>query len=156
MMVGSPQLGTVSNKPLVSHIELLKVKVPNVILTTSIDVLNEKRIKVIINGGALNPGGLAKKTQALVTEKGYDLKVAYVYGDDLRDEVKAELAKTNKLPQHLDGENNEISLQANATALLDTKGKPIVSANVYLGARGIVKGRSDELCSTHWLIFGRS
>lgn len=113
-------------------------------LTILEDVLNEKRIKVIINGGALNPSGLARKTQALVTERGYDLKVAYVYGDDFRDEVKAELERTNKLPQHLDGENNDISLMENATALLDTKGKPIVSANVYLGARGIVKGNPFE------------
>lgn len=121
-------------------------------LTIHVDVLNEKRIKVIINGGALNPGGLARKTQALATEKGYDLKIAYVYGDDLREEVKAELAKTNQLPAHLDSENNEISLQANATALLDTKGKPVVSANVYLGARGIVKGESHFF--VHCLRYG--
>lgn len=105
----------------------------------TLDVLNEKRIKVIINGGALNPSGLAKKTQAMVTEKGYNLKVAYVYGDNLIDEVKAELEKTGQLPQHLDSENDKISLMENATALLDTKGKPVVSANVYLGARGIIK-----------------
>ena len=111
-----------------------------IMLTKVTDVLNEKRIKVIINGGALNPGGLARQTQAMVTERGYDLKVAYVYGDDLRDEVKAELERTGKLPQHLDGENDKISLMENATALTDTKGKPVVSANVYLGARGIVKG----------------
>lgn len=82
----------------------------------------------------------ARKAQALVTERGYDLKVAYVYGDNFVEEVKAELEKTGKLPQHLDEENDKISLMENATALLDTKGKPIVSANVYLGARGIVKG----------------
>lgn len=105
----------------------------------TLDVLNEKRIKVIINGGALNPSGLARKTQAIVTEKGYDLKVAYVYGDNLVDEIRAELQKTGELPKHLDGENDKVSLMENATALLDTKGKPVVSANVYLGARGIVK-----------------
>lgn len=105
----------------------------------TLDVLNEKRIKVIINGGALNPAGLAKKTQAMVTEQGYDLKVAYVYGDNLIDEVKAELTKTGQIPQHLDSENDNISLMENATALLDTKGKPVVSANVYLGARGIIQ-----------------
>lgn len=66
--------------------------------------------------------------------------MAYVYGDNLMDEVKAELDKTGQLPRHLDSENDEISLMENATALLDTKGKPVVSANVYLGARGIVKG----------------
>lgn len=103
-------------------------------------MLNEKRIKVIINGGALNPAGLARKTQAMVTDRGYDLKVAYVYGDDFVEEVKAELEKTGKLPSHLDSENDHVSLMENATALLDTKGKPVVSANVYLGARAIVKG----------------
>lgn len=108
-------------------------------IATTIDVLNERRIKVIINGGALNPAGLAKKTQALVTERGYDLKVAYVYGDDVMQEVKGALGKTGKLPQHLDGENEDVSLMEHATDLLDTKGKPIVSAHVYLGARGILK-----------------
>lgn len=109
-------------------------------IVETIDVLQEKRIKVIINGGAQNPSGLAQKTQALVEEKKYDLKVAYVYGDNLLDEVKAGLAKTGELPPHLDSENDQVSLMENATALLDTKGKPIVSANLYLGARGIVKG----------------
>lgn len=65
-------------------------------------------------------------------------------------EVKAELDKTGKLPQHLDSENDQISLMENATALLDTKGKPIVSANVYLGARGIIKGRLMPNCSYHY------
>lgn len=111
-------------------------------LEQSMDVLAEKHIKVIINGGALNPAGLARKAQALITEKGYDLKVAYVYGDNVIDEVKAELDKTGTLPQHLDGENNKISLMKNATDLLDTKGKPIVTAHVYLGARGIMQGES--------------
>lgn len=110
-------------------------------LSQTMDVLNEKRIKVIINGGALNPTGLAKKAQALITERGYDLKVAYVYGDNIVEEVKAELEKTGKLPQHLDGENDKVSLMENATALLDIKGKPMVSANVYLGARGIIQGK---------------
>ena len=111
-------------------------------LAQTMDVLNEKRIKVIINGGALNPSGLARKAQALVTEKGYELKVAYVYGDNVMSEVKAQLDSTGKLPSHLDSENDKISLMENATALLDTKGKPIVSAHVYLGARGIIQGKT--------------
>ncbi len=32
----------------------------------TMEVLAHKNIKVIINGGALNPGGLARKTQQLV------------------------------------------------------------------------------------------
>jgi hypothetical protein len=33
----------------------------------TIDILNEKRIKVIINGGAHNPKGLAEKVHSLVS-----------------------------------------------------------------------------------------
>jgi len=109
-------------------------------LEQTLDALEEKRIKVIINGGALNPAGLARKCQDLVTQKGYRLKVAYVYGDDLLEEVKTNLEKTGKLPSHLDSVNDQVSLAEDATALLDTTGKPMVSANAYLGARAIVKG----------------
>lgn len=34
----------------------------------TIDLLNEKRIKVIVNGGAHNPKGLAEKVQELVNK----------------------------------------------------------------------------------------
>jgi hypothetical protein len=109
-------------------------------LQQTLDVLNEKRIKVVINGGALNPKGLAEKCQRLIIEKGYDLRVAWVGGDDLLEEVRLEIQKTGKLPRHLDEENNEITLAENARDLLDTAGKPVVTANAYLGARAIVKG----------------
>jgi hypothetical protein len=109
-------------------------------LAQTLDVIKEKNIKIIINGGALNPRGLARKAQNFVNEHKLDLKIAYVYGDNLMDEVKADLEKTGKLPQHLDGANEKVSLQQHATDLLDTKGKPIVSANAYLGARAIVQG----------------
>ncbi|KEF52724.1 uncharacterized protein A1O9_11141 [Exophiala aquamarina CBS 119918] len=109
-------------------------------LEQTLGVIKDQNIKIIINGGALNPRGLAQKAHKFAKEYRLDLKFAYVYGDDLLQEVKTELEETGKLPLHLDGENDKISLARNATALLDTKGKPIVSANAYLGARGIVKG----------------
>lgn len=109
-------------------------------LEQTLGVIKERNIKIIINGGALNPKGLAQKAQKLAKENRLGLKIAYVYGDDLLHEVKGELEETGKLPLHLDSENNKISLAENATALLDTKGKPPVSANAYLGARAIVKG----------------
>jgi hypothetical protein len=37
-------------------------------LTMSLSVINEKRIKVVINGGALNPKGLAEKVQAMASD----------------------------------------------------------------------------------------
>jgi hypothetical protein len=58
----------------------------------------------------------------------------------LLEEVRSEIQKTGKLPRHLDEENNEITLAENARDLLDTAGKPVVTANAYLGARAIVKG----------------
>ncbi|KAL2369656.1 hypothetical protein RJZ57_005933 [Blastomyces gilchristii] len=106
----------------------------------SIDAIAAKRIKIVINGGALNPRGLAVQTQKLVSSRGYDLKVAYVAGDNLLDEVRDSLAKTGTLPAHLDSNNPEIQTQAHTNDLLDTQGKPVVSANTYLGARAIVKG----------------
>lgn len=109
-------------------------------LQQTLDVLDEKRIKVVINGGALNPKGLAEKCQKLVTEKGYDLTVAWVGGDNLLEEVRSNIQKTGRLPRHLDAENSDITLAENAKDLLDTAGKAIVSANAYLGARAIVKG----------------
>jgi hypothetical protein len=108
-------------------------------LEQTLDVLDSKGIKVIINGGSLNPGGLARKCQALVTAKGYNLKVAYVSGDNLLPEVTSQLS-TGTLPKHLDAENEHVTLQPHATDLLDTHGKPLVSANAYLGARAILRG----------------
>ena len=77
-----------------------------------------------------------------INEKGYSkqLKVSYVKGDDLIDEVKTNLEKTGKLPAHLDSNNPDIRFHELTTALHDTKTKPIISANAYLGARGIVTG----------------
>ena len=37
-------------------------------LLQSIDLIAQKQIKVVINGGALNPKGLAQKTSALVRQ----------------------------------------------------------------------------------------
>ena len=110
----------------------------------TIDLLNEKRIKLCINAGALNPRGLAHKCQALVLIRGYDLRVAYVSGDNLLEEVKSRLEADGQLPAHLDSENSGVTLAQSATALLDAKGKPIVSANVYLGARGILAALKAE------------
>ncbi|KAH7391125.1 hypothetical protein DE146DRAFT_619239 [Phaeosphaeria sp. MPI-PUGE-AT-0046c] len=107
----------------------------------TIDLLNEKRIKIIINGGAHNPRGLAEKVQDLVSSKGYNLKVAFVLGDNLFDEMK-DVHKTG-LPPHLDSENSNVTVADHTLDLVEKCDKPIVSANVYLGAREIVKGLEE-------------
>jgi len=43
-------------------------------LQQTIDVINKKRIKVAINGGALNPSGLAEKTAELVGKPSSDVE----------------------------------------------------------------------------------
>lgn len=110
----------------------------------TIDVINEKRIKVALNGGALNPKGLAQKVAALVKERGHNLSVAYVSGDDLLPEVLQLMPNTRSayLP-HLDSSNSNVQPLEEALSFLnpDLASKSpteIVSANVYLGARGIV------------------
>lgn len=141
-------------------------------LASSLDALATRRIKVAINGGALNPRGLAQRVAALAHEKGLDhvLRVAYVDGDDLRAQIGRSAMPSTKeeavawLP-HLDaasageeGEEEEAGGKEEAFAFLrggdgdgeggvegegkggaegEEGGQPIVSANAYLGARGI-------------------
>lgn len=106
----------------------------------SIHLLDEKRIKLIINGGCLNPRGLAEKTHQLAVDKKLNLKVAYVEGDDLLPQVSDLLQKSQRLP-HLDGVNPNVQLAPDADVFMqDPEGMPIVSANAYLGCRAIKLG----------------
>ncbi|KAF2628900.1 DUF1446-domain-containing protein [Macroventuria anomochaeta] len=104
----------------------------------TIDLLAEKRIKVVVNGGAHDPRGLAEKTQELVTSKGLDLKVAFVLGDNLTEEMSD--VREKGLPPHLDSDNRDVAVAEHTLDLLEKDDKPIVSANAYLGAREIVTG----------------
>ncbi|KAJ5745463.1 hypothetical protein N7520_010645 [Penicillium odoratum] len=110
----------------------------------SLAVINEKRIKVIINGGGLNPIGLAKEVDKLVKERGYNLVVAYVEGDCLMNKVNDLLKPTEgKLP-HLDSNNPDVHLESNATSFIGDPKRPIVSANAYLGIRAITAGLRES------------
>lgn len=107
----------------------------------SIDVLASKHIKVVINGGCLNPKGLAEKVSELVAEKGHNLKVAYVSGDDLLPKLGPDLASLgDKLPPHLDSVNPDITVPETSLKFKSLESVPLVSANAYLGARAIVAG----------------
>lgn len=106
----------------------------------SIDLLGEKRIKLVINGGGLNPRGLAEKTHRLAAERNLDLRVAYVEGDDLLPRVSELLRESRRLP-HLDDANPDVHLAPDAEAFMqDPEGMPVVSANAYLGIRAIRLG----------------
>lgn len=110
-------------------------------ISASIDLLASKRIKVIVNGGAHNPRGLAEKIQDLVTARGLDLKVAFVLGDNLFEEMKD--VRSTGLPPHLDAENSAVAIAEHGLDLVEKSGMPIVSANAYLGAREIVRGLQE-------------
>ncbi|KAJ4417709.1 hypothetical protein N0V82_005983 [Gnomoniopsis sp. IMI 355080] len=106
----------------------------------SIELLDEKRIKLIINGGCLNPRGLAEGTHKLATEKKLNLKVAYVEGDELLPRVSDLLQKSQRL-SHLDDDNPNVRLAPDSdTFMRDHERMPIVSANAYLGIRAIKRG----------------
>ncbi|KAF7192466.1 hypothetical protein HII31_06206 [Pseudocercospora fuligena] len=106
------------------------------------DLIAEKRIKVVINGGSLNPKGLALKVHDFVNrEKKLNLKVAYVEGDDLLGRIE-ELLQNDDL-KHLDVENENVELAKDSKLFLQKENRErnrIVSANAYLGGRAIRKG----------------
>ncbi|KAI1066847.1 hypothetical protein LB506_012164 [Fusarium annulatum] len=90
-------------------------------------IIAEKGIKVIHDGGALNPVGLAKECQELLESYGItSLKVACVEGDNVMD-ILDTLKKPGYAP-HLDVKGRDLSH-------ID---KPILSANAYVGMSGIV------------------
>lgn len=86
----------------------------------------------------LSGGDLSANAFIKVQSKGYDLKVAYVLGDNLFEEMKD--IRQKGLPPHLDSDNSNISIAEHGLDLLEKDDKPVVSANAYLGAREIVKG----------------
>ncbi|KAF2450659.1 DUF1446-domain-containing protein [Karstenula rhodostoma CBS 690.94] len=98
----------------------------------TIYLLAEKRIKVVVNGGAHNLKGLAEKVQRLVSRKGLHLEVAYVSGDNLIEEMKD--IRSKGLPPHLDSNNGEVQYANHTLDLMEKENKPIISANAYLGA----------------------
>jgi len=57
------------------------------------------------------------------------------------DEVKD--IRQNGLPPHLDSDNSEVKYDTHTLDLFEKSDKPIVSANVYLGAREILRGLQE-------------
>ncbi|KAI0965577.1 DUF1446-domain-containing protein [Xylaria arbuscula] len=120
-------------------------------LKSSLKIINEKRIKVVINGGGLNPKGLAEATHKMISENGYDLKVAYVEGDNLLPIVHDILKPDSQgqLP-HFDSANHQVKLAEDTDNFLRNKNKKVVSANAYLGCRairlGLEKGADIIIC----------
>lgn len=108
-------------------------------LQQSLDIIAEKRIKVVVNGGGLNPKALAWRCQELINKNNYNLKVAFVSGDDRLSQVKASLKERGSLPQHFHDDVKNAGLAKTKEARSDLKDSDILASNAYLGARAIVK-----------------
>ena len=87
----------------------------------------ERGIPIVVDAGGVNPAGLARAAEDLYRELGVRATVAYLEGDDLLPQLEALTSNGETLP-HLD-----------TGTPLQTRGKPILSANAYLGAFGIVE-----------------
>lgn len=103
-------------------------------LQLSMETINRKRIKVVINGGGLSPQNLAKRCQELIDKSNYNLTVAFVSGDNMVGTVRSSLKETGKLPDTFQDINN------NAHKSTNFKADQVLATTAYIGARGIVKG----------------
>jgi hypothetical protein len=88
---------------------------------------------------------LARKVVAVATEKELDLKIAYITGDDVMASVEKYFDPKYGL-QHLDAQNANVQLVQDSDTFLKDPNRQIVTANAYLGSRGIqtaLKAGSD-------------
>ncbi|KAK5705981.1 hypothetical protein LTR17_021192 [Elasticomyces elasticus] len=106
-------------------------------LQQSMDVIAKKRIKVVVNGGALGPQNMAKRCQELIDEKNYRLTVAYVSGDSVVNRVRSSLKDQGRLPESFQDMSGNNHKDATFTA------NQVLAATAYIGARAIVKGLEE-------------
>ncbi|BFZ56953.1 hypothetical protein PYCC9005_004003 [Savitreella phatthalungensis] len=98
--------------------------------------LAKHKVKVVSDGGSTNPRGAAEQIEAWIKEGGFDLKVAYVQGDDVLAGVNDALADGSL--GHLDGWNDNVAHDNESQKSLDELRKHnLLAANAYLGSRGI-------------------
>lgn len=91
-------------------------------------VCKEKNIKVITNGGGVNPEACAEAILEVAKKLGItDLKVAVVVGDNIKEKIDELIAGGNELNNMETGES-----------IVNVKDK-LLSANVYFGAFPIVE-----------------
>jgi hypothetical protein len=87
----------------------------------------DRGVKVVANAGGLNPAGLAHQLEEVAQKLGLKPKIAYIEGDDVSEQLSRWLADGLEL-RHMDS----------GRKLSDLEVEPI-TANVYLGAWGIVE-----------------
>lgn len=86
----------------------------------------QSQLRIVTNGGGVNPISGARKVAEVLTKNGLgDLRIAAVFGDDIKDELPTWLAEGLPLTNLDTGQP------------LKELNKPIISANAYCGARDI-------------------
>ncbi|TLD17225.1 uncharacterized protein PgNI_00424 [Pyricularia grisea] len=91
-------------------------------------IIAKNGIKVVHDGGALNPESMARETRELLHSYGVTgLKIAYVDGDNVMGMLD-QLQAPERAAKHLDVEGRTLS----------DIDKPVLSANAYVGMGGIV------------------
>ncbi|MFI5612082.1 acyclic terpene utilization AtuA family protein [Amycolatopsis sp. NPDC051903] len=99
-------------------------------LRPQLAAIAEKGLKVVTNAGIYHPAGMAEVIRRDVAERGLDLSVAYVTGDDLTDSAKTLVAEGQL--SHVD-----------TGAPLEVDPGELLAVNAYLGGWGI-KTALDE------------
>lgn len=121
----------------------------------TLDLINAQRIKLVTNGGALNPRGAAQEIQKWIDARGYTLRVAFVEGDNVTAEIVERIKTHGSSPSgasssslaplvpHLDGANVNVKLNASQESVRQLRDRAIISANCYLGSRAITAALND-------------
>ena len=90
-------------------------------------ICQSKGIKIVVNAGGLNPQSMATQLNAINEELSIDLKVAYIDGDDISSDIKSFQ------------DQGEEFIHIDKNQPLKSSNCQILTANIYLGAWGIVK-----------------
>lgn len=106
--------------------------VPNVLASCVPALKSQPQLKIVTNGGGMNPSACARRCAEVLHAAGMpDVKIAAVAGDDLFPRLDELLAAGERFDNFDTG-----------APLGETRAK-IVSANAYLGAAGIVAALRD-------------
>ena len=100
-------------------------------LDAALEHLVANGIRLVVNAGGLNPGGLAAATRELIARHGHDLRVAHIEGDDISGHLDALQQAGHPLPHLTSGE-----------PLSSWPHQPL-TANAYLGGFGIARALED-------------
>ena len=96
-----------------------------------LSLVKERGVRVVTNAGGLNPAGLAQRLRELAAKLGVSVRVAHLEGDDF----------LSRLPE-LQAQGQELRHLDDGRPLSDL-GRPVLTANVYLGGWGIARALAE-------------